>query len=844
MSFGLFLCPQQDVKAGVSLKMKPSFKAAHLFHPGYLVIQAAVCLMGGIAYALTLPTPSAPVLLLGSLGLGFATLLLRRKRISHLLVLVFIFCIGATLCLHKQDIPAPPHIRGFITQPGWRTCTGTISEALYHNTERIKIKISVDTIYAPDAYNTSSLKVRDNLYTTPTHGIVQLGMPFFEHGHLNPGDRITFMAKLEPPRGFVNPGGFDLPFFLHSQNIFVTGWIAQPETILKHPPEETNAAGISPYFLERIRANLMHFYEANLSPTHSAFYKALITGDRSGLSNETQEMFKNLGIFHLLAISGLHMGLLAGFTMWFSTRLLSCFPRLLLHIPAQQGAAALAMFPVIFYCFISGLHPPAVRACLMTIILFSAFIFRKKWHGPTAIGMAALILLIGNPLLLTMVSFQLSFIAVTAIVLGFPSIQQRFNTVDHTDSRLTKLKHTILTGLYISLIASLATLPLLLYHFNRVSLVSPITTLIIEPLLCLWSLGFGLAGSACSVYTPTLAAILLQIGTLGFSCSLWIGHALQTIPHLTLWLTAPEVWKIILFYSGLTGILLFRNRTSVFWFAACSILLFIPGEHPLTHDQVTILDVGKGNSSLIECVSGETILIDCGGPNGSSFNIGRQVIGPFLFHQKIREIDLLILSHADNDHFSGASFLLDHFSPKEIWVPYTFTTNTHWNDILNKAKEQSITIRIPTENEAYPLQNGRTLTNLANFHLTEPNWSENNQSLVIRFTAGPHSFLFPGDIEERAETNLVQSQKTLHSTVLVAPHHGSKSSSTLPFLHTIMPHYVVFSASRHGRTTFPAPIIVKRYTKLDSIPLKTADHGALIFTLQEHNLEIATALQH
>lgn len=824
--------------------MNPSFKATHLFHQGYLIIQAALCLMAGIGYALTLPTPPAPVLLMGSLGLGLSALLLRRKKISHLLVLLFVFCIGAILCLHKQHTPAPPHIRGFITRPTLITGTGFISEALYHNAERIKIKISVDTIYTPAPYNTTSHRVRDTLYSTRTHGIVQVGMPFFEHNHLNPGDRITFKAKLAPPRGFVNPGGFDLPFFLHSQNIFVTGWISQPESIIRHPPDEGSSAGISPYFTERIRANLIRFYEAKLSPTHAALYKALITGDRSGLSNEIQEMFKNLGIIHLLAISGLHMGLLAGFTMWFSTKLLSCFPRLLLYIPAQQGAAALAMFPVMFYCLISGLHPPAVRACLMTIILFSGFIFRKKWHGPTAIGVAALILLIANPLLLTMVSFQLSFIAVTAIVLILPSIQRRFNSVDHTASRLTRLKHTILSGLYISLIASLATLPLLLYHFNRVSLVSPITTLIVEPLLCLWALGFGLAGSACSVLTPPLAATLLEIGALGLTGSLWVGHVFQNIPNLTLWLPAPEVWQIIIFYSGLTGILLFRNRTSVALFILCFTLLFIPGERHLEHDQVTMLDVGKGNSSLIECVSGETILIDCGGPNGPTFNIGRQVIGPLLFHKKIREIDLLILSHADNDHYSGAPFLLDHFRPKEIWVPYASTTNAQWNDLLKKAEDQSITIRIPEENEAYPLKNGRTLTSLSNLHLTEPNWSENNQSLVIRFTAGPHSFLFPGDIEKRGETNLIQTQKELHSTVLVAPHHGSKSSSTLSFLNSILPQYVVFSASDHGRTRFPAPTIVERYTKVNAMPLKTADSGALIFTLQGPDLTVSTGIQH
>ncbi|MDA3970494.1 MAG: DNA internalization-related competence protein ComEC/Rec2 [Desulfobulbaceae bacterium] len=822
--------------------MNPPFQVKILFHPGYLIIQAALSLMSGIGYALAFPTSSGPVLLAASISSGILSLLLRRQKKGHILLLLFVFFMGATLGVHRQKIPPAPHIRSLITQPALTTCTGVISETLSRNGERIKIKIAIDTIYTPSAQNSTSHRMMDNLFITKTHGTIQVSMPFFEHGHLNPGDRITFKAKLSPPRGFANPGGFDFPVFLQSHNIFITGWIAQPDTIIKHNPEKKTATRLSGYFTENIRADLIRFYETNLSITHGSLYKALITGDRSGLSNETQEMFKNLGIIHLLAISGLHMGLLAGFTMWFSTKFLSLFPRLLLYVPAQQGAAALAMIPVIFYCFISGLHPPAVRACLMTVVLFSGFILRRKWHGPTAIGAAALILLIGNPLLLTMVSFQLSFVAVTAIVLILPIIKQRFFTPNHALSWLGLMQRTILSGLYISLIASLATLPLLLYHFNRVSLVSPVTTLIMEPLLCLWALGFGLAGSALSVFAPTPATILLKVGTLGFDCSLWLGNLINTIPNLTLWLPAPEGWKMILFYSGLIFFLIFRNRASVSVVIVTLILLLIPFRQHPEYDHVTMIDVGKGNSSLIECASGETILIDCGGPNSTTFNIGRQVIGPFLFHRKIREVDLLILSHSDNDHYSGAPFLIDHFNPKEIWIPYEYADNPQWNAMLKKANDQGVKIRIPKENESYPLQNGRTLRNLSNAHRMEPHWSQNNQSLVIRFTSGPYSFLFPGDIEELSEENLLHTQKDLQSTVIVAPHHGSKSSSTPAFINRVMPQYVVFSASQYGRTTFPAPTIVTRYTDRNSIPLKTADKGGITFTPRDNTLHVATTL--
>ncbi len=809
-------------------------------HPGLIITHTALSLMLGIWTALTFPdiplNASYPV----ALTVALLAILYRNRRQGHILILIFVYAVGMALGLQKLQPPAKPHIRALINQQINITCSGIILEPPARSLDRLRIILQVDTLYTRARLSQGSTQIRKDLFRTKTRGKVQLSMMnhALAHHTFMPGDTITVNASLSPPRGFVNPGGFNLPFFLQSQGIHISGWLARPaDMIWQRAPVKWWQVTI---WAERIRGELISFYNKSLDPASASLYRALITGDRSGLSQTTRELFANLGIYHLLAISGLHMGLLAGFSMWLSIKTLSLFPCLLLHIPAKQGAAILAMLPVFFYCFISGLQPPAVRAFLMTIVLFSAFILRKQWHGPTAIGLAAIIILSHNPLLLGMASFQLSFTAVTAIVLSLPLITNQFLTKPKRHSPISSLKATIVSGFMVSLVASIATLPLVLFHFNRISLISPLTTLLMEPLLCLWALGFGLAGSCALLISPQLADILLQTGARGFDLSLWFCTYINKIPHITLWLPTPTIWQIALFYLALSLFFILKNRLSAAIMFTTFVILVFPLPRENRFDQVTMLDVGKGNSTLIECRTGETILIDCGGPFGANFNIGKQVIAPLLWWKQIRSLDLLILSHADLDHYSGAVFLINHFRPKELWLPSTNSNSSQWQAVIQSAEKNNVTIMVPTTDQSFPLDNNGRLTSLSTAHLTRRNWSKNEQSLVIRFESAGYSFLLPGDIGKQNERLLTRKNESLRSTVIIAPHHGSKSSSTMVFLDKVQPEFVVFSASQYDKSLFPAPLIVKRYKDINSTPLSTAKLGAITFNLRPTQLDITT----
>ena len=162
--------------------------------------------------------------------------------------------------------------------------------------------------------------------------------------------------------------------------------------------------------------------------------------------------------------------------------------------------------------------------------------------------------------------------------------------------------------------------------------------------------------------------------------------------------------------------------------------------------------------------------------------------------------------------------------------------------MIETAKKRGVIIQIPQANESYPLKNNRSLTSISQAHLTHKNWPQNDQSLVIRFTSGQHSVLFPGDIEEKSENLLVHQDAPLQSTVIIAPHHGSKSSNTRSFLQKVNPVYAIFSSSLYGKTTFPAPQIIKRYTDIGSTALKTSTKGAITFNLKQKKIEFVTCL--
>ncbi|MDA3786182.1 MAG: ComEC/Rec2 family competence protein, partial [Deltaproteobacteria bacterium] len=522
-----------------------------LFSPTFLVIHSTVAFGGGIILARS-DFASSPPLLITTFGLGTAGLLLLALTNKRPHALVVLFFLLAGVC-HGSQALAPPrtehHIANLIPEQREVALIGVVDQAIEYGIEKTTLVMESQGIFIPSSTPLPLLPADHSIppFQKAT-GRVKLSMRGMPAESFLPGDRILTRAKISPPQGFINPGGFNLSRFLASQDILISGWISSPQSLirLEPPPDHQN---LLRHRAERYRARLINFMRLHLPEKQSALYRALITGDRAGLSPATVELFRSLGIVPLLAISGLHMALLAGAIMALSFWLLQRSETILLHGSARKISACAAIIPLFLYCLIAGFQTPALRALIMTLIFFSALLSDRPWHGPTNVSLAALLILLISPMAITTVSFQLSFAAVIGIILILPLLRPFFTDSAHQNPK-SKIIRYLSGSIAVSLAASLATLPLLLYHFNRFALSSSLATLITEPFLCIWALGWGLPASLLSPFFPDLALFLFKTGGWGLDAALFLAEKLQPMAK-SIWLPTPSLPQVIFFYTCL-----------------------------------------------------------------------------------------------------------------------------------------------------------------------------------------------------------------------------------------------------------------------------------------------------
>ena len=334
-----------------------------------------------------------------------------------------------------------------------------------------------------------------------------------------PGQDYLVRARLSLPDKPATPGSFDYAGYLAAEEIMVKGWVATPLFIQPiSPPADSRLTMPDPYFLERFRQQFEGFLHANLAPVNAALYQALLLGDRSALSPEVTENYRATGIMHILAISGSHLVVVAFLTTVLFRFLVSRFPWLLLRLPAVKISLTLSFPVLLLYAGLAGFQPPVVRALIMAGVFMTAILLDRQWSSLNNLAIAAFCILLANPLSIHTASFQLSFVAAAAIILAMPRVAA-WRPETEQRSPWQTLRYFLISGLFISGAAFLATAPLALFHFNRISLLGPITTLLITPFLCFWTLPMGLIAIITQPFAPLPAVFFLQAGALGIQVS-------------------------------------------------------------------------------------------------------------------------------------------------------------------------------------------------------------------------------------------------------------------------------------------------------------------------------------
>lgn len=788
----------------------------------------ALAFMLGIALAANIEAAALPSL--AWIGIALSLLVLARLPPDKALiwaVLPLLCCAGFVHARFALDrLEAPGHIGAFLDEKGRGrvTVAGRILDMV--ESDGVLSRCTLELFWAlplPDdpavdrpgsppklqrISGKAALRVRGRLPET-----------------IQPGMQVLALGTAERPK--ARPGGAS--WHHAARGIEALLWLKSPEALKPLPGGAPSAFDRIRFGPERLRDRTARFLQTRLPPDIAGVYRALLVGSRQGLGPEAQEWFKACGCMHILAISGLHVGLLAAMTAALLYRLLARSTRILLAGQAKLWAFALTTPILVFYAALAGLNAPVLRALVMALLGLAALFLCRSRAMPHLVAGAALLLLALRPLALCTASFQLSFAAVAAIALVLPRLPWFALTEPGRGDRPARCRAALLSLVLVSVAATIGTLPFMLLHFNRVSLIGPLMNLLVEPLLCLWALPLGLLALACLPWAQPLATLLLHLGGLGIKLALFFLETGSRLPLASVWTITPHpaemtVYFLVIALALRSGV---RARLTAA-LLACGLAVSFCWSGKNDELRVSYLDVGQGASALVELPGGGRFLIDCGGFFQRDYEVGSRIAAPFLWRRRIRRLDAVLASHADSDHYSGIPFILARFRPKRLYVNTGDKDEPAWREMLARAEAAGIAVVRVAERETMAAGDGFALDCFgAGADADAHDLGENDRSLLARLAYGRRVFLFPGDIASARERLLLRDPQNIRADVLMAGHHGSIGSTSPPFLDAVAPKAIIVSAAASRKGTHPAPEHLARWRERGIAVFSTAESGAI-----------------
>jgi len=649
------------------------------------------------------------------------------------------------------------------------------------------------------------------------------------------GDIILFESVVKSIRNFMNPGAFDYKKFLKLKGIYGTAYTDPGKIKILTQKDEI---GFFLQLIRKIENFRTHYYDFILTRTQgsnaSKILISLITGKKEVIPLDMRDLFSKAGISHLLAISGLHLSIVGFLFFYLFYRMLSFIPMLLISGKSKKIAGILSLFPLAAYAVFSGFSPSTQRALIMIVVLVFSFVSEKEKDIVSSLSIAGILILALDSAALFSISFQLSFMAI-AFISGGIFLLKKYSLM---------LKKNLMgkIGLMgcVTFFASLGTFPLTAHYFNMVSFIALISNFIFIPVIGFIVLPLGLISLFWFSYFPLAALFMIHVCNWILWASIMISNFLVSIPGSWSRVTTLQwnevafiYWVYLLIFLGLKG-----HKKSLICLVPLTFLVVIfnfstPSVEPASNSRlrITVLDVGQGNSALIQTPEGKKIIVDGGGFSDiSTFDTGRFIIAPFLWQKGIQSLDTVILTHPESDHLNGLIFILDNFDVQSLIKNADQKNSKSYATLMKLCKEKNIRVWTPSAQTA-ALNFGTV--KLIFYDASKDNFYHdfNNNSLVFKIIHNKVSMLFPGDILYRREKKLSANPHiNLCSDLLLSPHHGSSTSSTSAFLNKVQPKTIVISCGWHNRYGFPHDAVLKRYQKRGIHIFRTDEDGAVFIS--------------
>ncbi|MDI6890971.1 MAG: DNA internalization-related competence protein ComEC/Rec2 [Thermodesulfovibrionales bacterium] len=547
--------------------------------------------------------------------------------------------------------------------------------------------------------------------------------------------------------------------------------------------------------IQEYRYRVNRYIGENFKRDSGAFIAAITTGQRANIDEELRDAFNSTGLAHILSISGTHFGLFSVFLFGIFRFLINAFPyrilqRITIFLTPSQAAAILCLPFMLAYLGLSGGSVPAVRSFIMIGLFLLGLLIGRKGFWLNSLLFAAFVLTVWEPEVILSLSFQLSFLAV--LFIGF-SIRNREDdrSVRQAHDEDRKVLRYIKNAVLLTLSASIGTAPLVAYYFHYFSIISPISNLFIAPLIGFILIPLSVVSSFLFlitghyVFTPIVSAVS--------DVSISSVRLLADIPFADIKIPAFPPIIILLFYAGFIFYFLSRRKRYTLLIPFVPVLIYfsltIFEKKDLT---ITFLDVGQGDSSVVELPDGKTLVIDTG-------RSGRETAS-FLKYKGREAIDAVILSHVHIDHTGGLDYILKRFRVRELWdngrliYPDTYLSGPSAR-LRTGIKHRTLNRGDIIEGKGYSIYVFHPYPEFYTMYGSD-NVEANNDSLVLKIKGRNNSFLFTGDIEEEAEEDTVHLGGWLKSDVIKVPHQGGKTSAYEPFLDAVSPQIAVISVGR------------------------------------------------
>ncbi len=604
-----------------------------------------------------------------------------------------------------------------------------------------------------------------------------------------PGSAWRLALRLQRPRGLVNPGGFDFERYALERGIAASGHVRESS----ESRELHDGGGI-----DMLRSRLSDAMGQSIAAPRARFVQALAVGDVRGLTDEDWQVLRATGIAHLIAISGLHVGLVAGFGALLMRLSYRAFPRFGLKLPLPQAAAFAALAAASGYTALAGFALPTVRTLLMIGAALMAVLLRRAFAASQSLALAAIAVLAFDPLAVLNAGFWLSFMGVAWLLWCLP---QRMGPVRGLLSAQG--------------VMTLALLPLTVWFFGQASVAGPLANLVAVPWVSFVVVPFALLGSL-------LELVWSGAGAWPFRISGWLMQGL---------------WELLEPVAGWHGSLVYLPEVSVsafvlallgaFWLLlprgvpgkALALLLFAPLLFPAREElaqgeaELVLIDVGQGLSALVRTRE-HAVLVDAGPGFAGGFDAGQSAVLPALRALGVPRLDLFIVSHGDNDHAGGAAAVKRAYAPDEVLVsrekPEPGERQCEAGSVWNF---DGVVFELLHPPEHFP-------------------YLRNDSSCVLRVAANGSVALLPGDIGSIIETRLVREQpEKLDADLLLMPHHGSRTSSSPAFVEAVSPKLALIGSGYRNRFGLPREDVLQRYRERGVELADTAVAGAIIVRL-------------